>query len=260
MGSSRFPRSTAQLDFNLESLEQRRLLAADWSVSGASLKITGDAASDVVVVQQSTGNVTVQVNGGAIEDTGIGTLERLTINMGDGNDDVTVDVETTKLLKINLGSGDDRLTLSNDHASVSVIGGRGSDAVVLDGVLTSRGRVSMGADADTISFDMAGYSLFDFSALASVKNSFSLGAGDDAFLLTFNGAVVGEDNISELGFSGVTTIDGLINTLAGFGLGEALGGFAISGGGGTDVMQGDGAFSLIVGLSAKVRSIEIGTA
>ena len=251
---------TSELEFQLESLESRLLMAADWTATGNSLKITADDANDFVAVTQDGGNVMVQLSSdGMLEDTGISNLDRLTINTGAGDDVVEVDADAAKLAKVVLGDGDDTLRFSGDHKKAIANGGKGEDFIVMGGVTADRGRIIGGADNDTVGFDFAAYSFGQLNGLPEDKITITLGAGDDTFQLMFEDLIVGEDNIDAIGFPGVDTVPDLIDSLSNSGFGDALKGFKMIGGRDTDALLGDGAIELFVGLGAKVRTFEITT-
>lgn len=249
-----------ELDLQLEPLENRLLLAADWTANGDSLKIIADEANDTIVVSQSSGNVMVQVSeGGIFEDTGIANLQKLIINTGDGSDSVDVDIDSSKLVKINLGAGDDTLRFGGSHKKGVAIGGKGDDLITMAGVTVGRGRIVGGADNDTVGFDFLAYSFGDLNGLSESRVTITLGAGEDAFQLMAGETIVGEDNIADIGFAGVETVPELLDTLSGAGFGDALKGFRIIGGRDTDSMLGSGAIDLVSGLEATIKTFEVTT-
>jgi len=104
------------------------------TVDGTTLTLTGDDASDRVVIGEDAGNLTMTVNGGAvITDFGTGTLPAnntidLVANLGGGDDEITITTANLKSVTADGGAGDDILTGNNDADTLS--GGDGDDRVI----------------------------------------------------------------------------------------------------------------------------------
>jgi len=101
------------------------------TVTGTTLTLTGDDASDRVVVGEDAGLLTVTVNGAPLN---LGaalpadnTID-LVANAGGGDDEITITTANLKSVTADGGAGDDILTGNNDADTLS--GGDGDDRVI----------------------------------------------------------------------------------------------------------------------------------
>ena len=118
-------REAFRASLRYEQLEDRRLMTVTHTFNNGILTITSDSASDVINVQQSSMNVFYQANGsGNLGLTSVGSVTRVVVNAGGGNDTVTAPT-VTKPLTIIGGLGDDTLS-----------GGPGNDVIYGDDVPT----------------------------------------------------------------------------------------------------------------------------
>src|SRR5215207_10884610 len=103
-------------------------------VNGTTLTLTGDNASDRVVIGDAGGLLTIAVNGAAATtDFGGTTLPAndtidLVANGGGGDDEITIATANLKSVVADGGAGDDILTGNNDADTLS--GGDGDDRLI----------------------------------------------------------------------------------------------------------------------------------
>src|SRR5262245_43598107 len=101
----------------VERLEERRLLAGNVtaSVVNGNLVVSGDSASNDVVIAQTPSGIVVlgqpgtTINGGA-SFTAVGVTGDVRVTLGGGNDTLQAAVAVPRDLTIDLGSGDDAVT------------------------------------------------------------------------------------------------------------------------------------------------------
>lgn len=100
------------------------------AVNGTTLTLTGDDASDRVVVGEAAGQITVTVNGAALN-LGAAVPADDTIdlvsNSGGGDDELTITTAKLKSVTADGGAGDDILTGFDDADTLS--GGAGDDRI-----------------------------------------------------------------------------------------------------------------------------------
>src|SRR4051794_23595662 len=133
---------------SFEALENRRLLAGDVKVTlvGSALTVKGDAADNNIVITASgvsavAGSGTT-INGAAGPFALAGPLTKLTVDMGAGNDNLTLGDRTvtpppTPILTVNgkatikLGKGDDTLLIQNTTITgkLDIHPGKGRDSI-----------------------------------------------------------------------------------------------------------------------------------
>jgi Ca2+-binding RTX toxin-like protein len=101
------------------------------TINGTTLTLTGDDASDRVVIGEDAGLLTATVNGAAL-DLGAALPANNTIdlvaNAGGGDDELTITTANLKSVTADGGAGDDILTGNNDNDTLS--GGDGDDRVI----------------------------------------------------------------------------------------------------------------------------------
>ncbi|MCA9266151.1 MAG: hypothetical protein KDA60_19965 [Planctomycetales bacterium] len=172
----------------VESLESRVMLAGNVQAvltSGGDLRITGDNASNHIVLGQSVnGDLAIRalsnttVNGDAfITFTGFRTVpDDLLISMRGGDDLVEIiDIQVEGSMRVNLGLGDDTLgarwLVVQDNASI--VGGTGDDLISFVGTAFHRNfRLSAGAGDDAV--------YFADTNLVAGNTTILAGSGDDA--------------------------------------------------------------------------------
>src|SRR5438270_13342733 len=113
-----------------EVLERRRLLSATASVVSNVLTVSGDTATDTIVVQKDGGgtNAQVVVNSSVIFTTALSGLTAISLSNSGGNDTLTVDSAITLPATITGGSGSENIT--GGGGADSLIGNGGADSIV----------------------------------------------------------------------------------------------------------------------------------
>src|SRR3954447_8587323 len=126
----------AVLEFGLESLETRRMLAVSASVNSSHvLVITGTSGNDTITVNK-IGNGKVTVSGVATQfspGTSSGKFNKISINAGNGNDLVTINSNVPYVSSvISAANGKDTLTggvgndqIDGDNDNDTLSGGAG---------------------------------------------------------------------------------------------------------------------------------------
>ena len=207
-------KSSSRLDFVIDQLERRQMLAADVKVTGANVRVTGEDTADNLAIYLDDTTQTVWIDDGmTLQDTRLAAIAKLTVNLkdsGTGTDSLTIgdQVQITKTTAIKLGNGTNRLTLGGLHRTLNVSGGKGADNVVLNGGLgTSRNSFNLKAGDDKLTFAIDAYiaaasgdtPLADYletlptdirvlDGLALIKSN--LGSGDDLFQVLYEGESV----------------------------------------------------------------------
>src|SRR5207302_6227924 len=112
-----------------EVLERRRLLSATASVVSNVLTVSGDTATDTIVVQKDGGgtNAQVVVNSSVIFTTALSGLTAISISNAGGNDTLTVHTAITLPATITGGGGAD--TINGGGGDDSLVGGAGADSI-----------------------------------------------------------------------------------------------------------------------------------
>ena len=165
------------LDFQVDQLENRLLLAGDVSVSvrGENVSIVGDNAANSVRVFVSDGTVHVSTYAELV-DTGLAEIKNLRITLKDSGDgevialanaggttggdtfEISNDVVVTNRTSINMGSGQNYVDFGGLHNRARIRGGRDADHVVLNGGFATRvAAVSVGGGNDHVQLEVAGY-------------------------------------------------------------------------------------------------------
>lgn len=168
--------SNDHLDFQVDQLENRLLLAGDVSVSirGENVSIVGDNAANSVRVFVSEGTVHVSTYAELV-DTGLAEIRNLRVNLKDSGDtevlslaaaggivgdtfEITNDVVVTNRTSINMGAGENYVNFGGLHNRARIRGGRDADHVVLNGGFATRvAAVSVGGGNDHVQIEVAGY-------------------------------------------------------------------------------------------------------
>lgn len=198
-----------------ESLEGRRLLAANPAqiriqevATGATaqLIITGTSRADAVTIDDSggatAGNVKVTLGDGRTY-VSKGAISLIQVNGGQGADRVTYnltgDLVAARTMTANLGAGADVFSAQIQGAirttglfDLEAVGGAGNDALTVDqSAATAAGTffpyLDGGAGDDTVAFRSAG----DVGVSATVGPALLGGAGNDAITLDASGQVLG---------------------------------------------------------------------
>ena len=130
---TRKPKSDHQLDFNVESLEDRKMLATVAIAGGGNtLKINGDNSSEEVEVERNAAGF-ITVNGTS---TGATEFRKVKINMRGGDDFVLISdgIRVTRKTTIKLGAAGatgNTLGLGGQHSRIKIVGGQQGDDVFL---------------------------------------------------------------------------------------------------------------------------------
>ena len=190
------------LELHIDSLEDRFLLAADVSVSGDTIKVTGTDDADVVNVYMNGGTISVY-NGDENINTGLETAKKLIISVGDGDDEVQIQyVNVTGKTIIKLGNDENSLRFEGLHNSVKIIGGNDADHVLLEGgVGLAKNGIKLKGGEDKIEIDLGGYidafnggqfdDLDPFEVLAKPPTiKANLGADNDLLFISYYGSPV----------------------------------------------------------------------
>ncbi len=152
-----------------EQLEHRQLMAGDVAVvsaPGEILRVTGDSASNQVVISREVSSIVVQglngttVNGqSSVRFSGLGTtLNGLDVSLNGGDDSLFLDdLQIRQSAVINGDTGNDIIDL--DDVSVrrdlTITSGDGANSVGLDNVVVNRNlTVFGGAGNDLVGFDL----------------------------------------------------------------------------------------------------------
>lgn len=163
-------------------LESRKLLAGDVTVSvnGSALEVLGDGdANQIQIVGSPDGSAVViglndtTINGGSADFVTGADLRTAQIQLGDGNDEVDIrGLVLDNALTVRTGDGDDRAEIQHINArGIEVSGNDGSDVLQLDNVFSRRSIVILGGDGDdTVAI----------GAMAAERNGvIDTGSGDD---------------------------------------------------------------------------------
>lgn len=234
----------------IQSLEDRTLLASTVLLAGSELKVLSDADEDIVVQEDpaNSEHIEVLVNGNRSTSVGVvraDAITALTVLTGDEDNSVDLtDVDAavfTNLVTITVatGNGDDTITGSPDIA-MTVDAGDGDDVITAFAGLDTLN----GGDGDDMIFGGDGADEIDAGDGADVVNG---EAGDDTILGddgndTLNG---GADNDSLVGHDGDDVLNGDAGTDTIFGdLGDDVvdggaGGDLVFAGGGRDTVDGN---------------------
>lgn len=187
-----------QLDFNVDRLESRRMLAGDIGASitnAGDLILTGDELGNQAVVTLQDEQVLIQgVGGTTIEGQGSLTLG---LSASEGLRDI----------KIKMNDGDDQISLnSTNSGSVRNIRanlGNGSDSLLVAYMVTTGstsiklGKGGAASQSATFSFSTFGKNLavtggqlsdlvtFDYGVSVNGKTRVNLGAGNDSLFVNY---------------------------------------------------------------------------
>jgi hypothetical protein len=203
------------LDFNVEPLETREMLAVALSFNPNSglLKVSGDAASDLVFIDGRgfMGGIEVFYNG-VIEGQYRG-VNKLKVNMGAGDDQVIIrTLQIGGSLTANMGTGQDELSIDligsirpvfvGSHVTVNMGGNEGD-------LFKFRGSPTYGASVGgNVKVVGAAVALFGFDSGDSffAADDVSIGGNLTVQLKASTGApIIGLTNIN---VGGVTTLKG----------------------------------------------------
>src|SRR3954453_14854076 len=124
---------------SFEALENRRLLAGDVKVTlvGGNLSVKGDAADNNIVITASgvsgVAGTSTTINGGTGSFALSAPLSKLSVDMGAGNDNLTINGLTVKgKATVKLGKGDDSFLIQNTTITgkLQIHNGKGHDTVL----------------------------------------------------------------------------------------------------------------------------------
>ena len=158
------------------------------TVNGTTLTLTGDDASDRVVVGEDAGNLTMTVNGGAvITDFGTGTLPAnntidLVANVGGGDDELTITTANLKSVTADGGAGNDVLVWNNGDGNDRMDGDGNADEVEVNGAPSQGDQFTVqpnAAEPGRVRFDRINLGLFNLNVNAERITINGLG-GDDS--------------------------------------------------------------------------------
>ncbi|MES2788329.1 MAG: hypothetical protein V4719_01825 [Planctomycetota bacterium] len=187
----------------VELLEDRIVLASQVTAafSNGNLTLSGSGFDDNIDVSiTGTNTVTVTGNSGTTIINNIGPFlvtGKLIINMGNGNDTVTINGDagtatlTSQTVSIDLGAGDDTFT-TNDNltfsGNVSIQGGAGEDRIEVGGTGSAIGLKTLTIDAGTDTGGTPNSKLVDVHGVTSTGDvSLKSGAtGANDFNIGFN--------------------------------------------------------------------------
>lgn len=125
---------TNELSFSVERLEQRKMMAADVSVSGSTLHIKGDSTDEYIQVAGtgSEGSVFVRQNN---EDTFFNGIRNVKVDLRGGDDRLIVaGIQIENDLHVKMGDGADYFLLSVEPPVTDFI-----DVVIGDDVIVDMG-------------------------------------------------------------------------------------------------------------------------
>jgi Ca2+-binding RTX toxin-like protein len=201
-------------------------LTVDGNAGTDSLVIddTGDATGDVAILEA---NLLTNLNPAAIRYL---TLESLTVFLGSGADQLSIDATHLGSTAIAAGDGDDRLLLSGSSGSVTGNGGSGADRIDISG--SHAASLNGGAGDD----------LFLFADGASVTGFLSGDGGNDTVAYSAYTTPVSVD-FGAAAATGTSSVAGIENATGGV-AGDTITGDAaantLRGGGGSDTITGGG--------------------
>ncbi|MDD4889306.1 MAG: hypothetical protein PHU85_05200 [Phycisphaerae bacterium] len=227
----------------MEGLEGRAMLAGNVTAAivGGNLVITGDAANNVIEVDQSVlvvlpGQVRVQsgwwgsattINGGAAPVILEGFTGDVRITLNDGDDWVMFsDSDFPRDVTVNGGNGNNQVDVNGVtvERNLSVRNGPGNENTLVYGGANVRGNLTVANKAGDDAFSMAGGSIVNGNVSLSngagqgnttLDNSIVNGnltvknqAGDDTFSMAAGAIVNGNASLSNGAGQGNTTLDG----------------------------------------------------
>ncbi|MGR3808397.1 beta strand repeat-containing protein [Pasteurella testudinis] len=139
---------------------------------------TGGSAGNVLsgsIIDMGAGDDVLTVG---VHNSSVGNVDNSTINMGAGNDTVTIKGIVQSGTQINMGDGNNVLTTEGVNNASSITFGNGNDSLTIKsqlGVGSGNPTISMGAGDDTVTW--GGTSI-------SSTNQIDGGAGKDTLILT----------------------------------------------------------------------------
>src|SRR5689334_7145949 len=132
----------------IESLEPRKTpaLTGPGTIFGGILTINFDNANDTIVISQTDDTISVAYadnkgHSDTLTFAAVGTLHKIVVNSGAGNDSVKVNVEDQQLdlnysgdsqddeVSITAGAGNDVVSVYNSDAKITIDGGTGNDSL-----------------------------------------------------------------------------------------------------------------------------------
>lgn len=191
----------------LESLESRIALTVAAEIINGNLIVSGEADGAVAIVGSANGNYSITDNGVEVSSvSGVTRNVRVTLPTQDANDAVSIDLgeNSVRNLYVNLGSGDNELTVSNGtiQGATMIRAGGGDDSVSLaaDLNLANEANVWLG-DGDN-DLDVAS----QLSRSLTVKT----GAGNDYFSMAPGSSIARNLNATLGDGDNFSVIDGAI--------------------------------------------------
>ena len=172
-----------ELGFQVESLEQRRLMAVDVDVVGSTLRVQGDGADDIVQVfgNESEGAVGVRIGtDDPVHFTGIRSVR---IDLQGGDDALTVSgLQIADDLDVRTGDGADSFYMNNEPPYTSFV-----DVQIGDDV-----RVNMGND---VGDRVVWQTLPDFGKFIRVEDDVTI-RGAASVIMVGHGPVNGDSTVN----------------------------------------------------------------
>lgn len=142
-------------------LEPRKLLAGDVTVSvdGSTLRVLGDGdANQIQIIGRADGSATISgldgttINGGTTAFSTAANLRRSQIQMGDGDDEVTIQgLVLDNALTVRTGNGNDSTDIQHINVrGIEVSGEDGNDVLQFDNVFSRSSIVIRGDNGDDV--------------------------------------------------------------------------------------------------------------
>jgi len=208
-----------------ELLETRVLPSAIAAASGSKLTVSTDADAGDLQIEQVTGGVkvtalngtTLTVGGNVVADATFNGVTQLTLNLGEGDDTINfagnLNLKTVAInlgdgnnvltvgagfsvsskLTINSGTGADQITLNGTTGkSLAINTGIGNDEVSLYGTsFSSTASINTGAGADVVTIDQ-----ISVSANANFSNNLTITTGEDNDTVSISNATTKKVSIN----------------------------------------------------------------
>jgi Ca2+-binding RTX toxin-like protein len=163
----------------VEGLEDRRLFAVTAVLSGGVVTVTGDSLANTVSITETTSQITVAVAGVKKNIVFSGSPKRIEVNMGGGDDNLTITETAATLLnnggntiltRVWGGTGIDTINVTKDGGTAIILGGDGNDD------LTLNNGNSAYSEGDQVSGDAGNDTIHTFGFVYTFIGG---GAGDD---------------------------------------------------------------------------------
>lgn len=190
-----------------ESLESRIALTVAAEVVNGNLIVSGEADGAVAIVGSANGNYSITDNGVEVGSvSGVTRNVRVTLPTQDANDAVSIDLgeNSVRNLYVNLGSGDNELTVSNGTIKGATMiranGGDDSVSLAADLMLANEANVWLGDGANDL----------DVASQLSRSLAVKTGAGNDYFSMAPGSSIARNLNATLGEGDNFSVIDGAI--------------------------------------------------